>query len=289
MTVATATCLNCGATLTGKFCAECGQRDMPPYPTMREAVSDAWHEFSGWDGRLAATIMLLFSGPGLLTLAALQGQRNRYIKPLRLYLAASILYFFVRAIAPDMALVDRRATVPGQTRDIRIDLSQAGAIEQLSPEDRAALDENLKDAPRYIRPMMQSVLEDPAGFQRRIIENMPRAFFILVPGFAGVLALLFRKRRYIQHLLYSLHLFTFGFIALTVGEAAKYTGSLGVVATVQILAWIAIITYTLKSLRRVYGESWARTLVKSAGLAVLYLLIWIPVMLALVAWAVLWK
>jgi hypothetical protein len=186
-----------------------------------------------------------------------------------------------------MALVDRAATLPGDTRDVTIDLSNAGGLQRLSAEDRAALQENLEDAPPIIRPLIEKILADPAGLQRRIIENMPRAFFVLVPGFAGILALLFRKRRYMQHLFYALHLFTAAFLALAAGELAKFTHSLGVVAGLQILAWMAIIAYTLISLRRVYAERWPALLLKSGGLAILYLLIWTPVMLGLVAWAVL--
>ena len=289
MTVAPGTCLNCGEPLTGKFCANCGQRDVPPYPTVREMAGEAWHDFSGWDGRFVTTVSLLLTGPGLLTLASLQGQRNRYIKPLRLYLAASLIYFFVRAIVPDMALVNRETTVPGDTRDIKIDLGSAGGLQTLSAEDRAELQKNLEDAPPIIRPVMEKILADPAGFQRRVIENMPRAFFVLVPGFAGILALLFRKRRFMQHLFYALHLFTVAFLALAIGELAKFTHSLGIVAAFQILAWVAIIAYTLISLRRVYAESWPKLLTKSVALAALYMLIWTPVMLALLAWAVLMK
>jgi hypothetical protein len=40
-------CLNCGAPLAGPFCAECGQRDVPPYPSVRELVVDAFWELSG--------------------------------------------------------------------------------------------------------------------------------------------------------------------------------------------------------------------------------------------------
>ena len=279
-------CLNCHAELTGKFCAQCGQRDIPPYPTVREAVSDAWHEFSGWDGRLAATMSLLLTGPGTLTLLSLQGQRNRYIKPLRLYLIASIVYFFIRAMVPDAGFVRREAVVPGE-RDVKISVTQPGSLADVSPEERAQLEENLKDAPWFIKPMMEAILEDPKAFQQRIVENMPRAFFILVPAFAGILALLFRKRRFMQHLVYALHLFTVAFLALAVGELMKFTGSLVATAVMQLLAWTAIITYTLISLRRVYGEGRLKTVIKAAALAVLYMLIWTPVMLGLVAWAVL--
>jgi len=49
-------CLNCGAPLHGTFCAACGQRAVPRHPTVRELGGDAWHELSGYGGRIMATI-----------------------------------------------------------------------------------------------------------------------------------------------------------------------------------------------------------------------------------------
>ena len=80
-------CLNCGAELHGPFCSGCGQRVVPPYPSLREMAGDAWHEFSGWDGRFARTLRMLIH-PGVLTVEVLEGRRARYVSPLRLYLAA---------------------------------------------------------------------------------------------------------------------------------------------------------------------------------------------------------
>ena len=52
-------CLNCGASLRGAFCSECGQRAIAPYPTVREMLGDAWQELSGYDGRFARTFRTL--------------------------------------------------------------------------------------------------------------------------------------------------------------------------------------------------------------------------------------
>src|SRR3569833_174672 len=95
-----ARCLNCNTELVGPFCAQCGQRALPPYPSVRELVTDAFWELSGWDGRFAATVRALFRAPGQLTLDFLEGRRARFISPLRLYLLASLLYFLVAAAVP---------------------------------------------------------------------------------------------------------------------------------------------------------------------------------------------
>lgn len=71
------TCLNCGAALQGPFCRECGQRVIPPYPTLREMATDAWHEFSGWGGRFVRTFRTLLR-PGALTIDGMEGCRVVY-------------------------------------------------------------------------------------------------------------------------------------------------------------------------------------------------------------------
>src|SRR5687767_329412 len=99
-----AVCLNCGAPLSGVFCSRCGQRDIPPYPSVRELAVDVVTEFSGWDGRLALTLRELVRRPGMLTREFLEGRRARYISPLRLYLVSSLVYFLLAAAAPNVRL-----------------------------------------------------------------------------------------------------------------------------------------------------------------------------------------
>src|SRR5215475_3899501 len=93
-------CLNCGEPLHGAFCSQCGQRVVPPRPSMRELLGEAFAEFSGWDGKLANTLRLLITKPGQLTLDFLDGRRVRYITPLRLYFSVSLIYFLLAVAAP---------------------------------------------------------------------------------------------------------------------------------------------------------------------------------------------
>ena len=57
-------CLNCGSALVGPFCAECGQRAVPPNPSLRELAGDAFAEFSGGTASFAETIRALLFRPG---------------------------------------------------------------------------------------------------------------------------------------------------------------------------------------------------------------------------------
>ena len=82
-------CLDCGAALVGPFCAECGQRALPPHPSMRELVGEALEHFSGWGGKFAETLRLIVGKPGELTRQWLNGRRVHFITPLRLYFNAT--------------------------------------------------------------------------------------------------------------------------------------------------------------------------------------------------------
>ena len=176
-----AACLNCGTPLTGPFCAECGQRDIPPYPSARELVVDAFSEVSGWDGRFATTLRALIRRPGLLTREFLEGRRARYISPVRLYLVSSLVFFLMAAGSPDVRLDDGktiflglRMTSPVQTRapsrpqQVGSAASQAMESQQpLPPAVRDSLLAEIEHAPAFMRPFLRRSITDPAGLETR--------------------------------------------------------------------------------------------------------------------------
>jgi hypothetical protein len=281
------TCLNCGAPLVGAFCADCGQRDIPPYPSVRELVVDAAAEFSGWDGRLAMSLHDLILRPGMLTREFLEGRRVRYISPLRLYLMASLVYFLLAAGAPDIKLGSGDKTLflglhvgstttgnnPATSRPERVANTARESIENpdfLDPAEKAAALQDIGKAPAVLQPLLRRAIEDPNGLKRRMVETMPRMLFVLLPIFAGILALFYRGRNYPEHLYFAIHLHAFIFLALLVGQLMKYTRSpiLAALASLIALVWIPI--YATIAFRRVYGGSLGRTLVKEVAIGAIY-------------------
>ena len=279
-------CLNCGTPLTGPFCAGCGQRDVPPYPSVRELAVDAISEFSGWDGRLASTLRTLVRQPGVLSREFLEGRRARYISPLRVYLTASVVYFLVAAASPDVRLESGKTLFLGMrigatTKDDSLPLSRPERVgesasraletgDALSPAERAAALEDIARAPALIQPFLRRAVEDPGGFKRRILETMPRMLFVLLPIFAGILALFYRGRKYPEHLYFAIHLHAFIFLALTFSELLKFTHSAMLVSAASLITSIWIPIYATLAFRRVYGGSLARTVVKELAIGTIY-------------------
>ena len=282
---ATAPCLNCGAPLSGHFCAGCGQRDIPPYPSVRELAVDAVAEVSGWDGRLASTLRALIQRPGLLTHEFLEGRRARYISPLRLYLMMSLVYFVLAASAPDVRLgsgetllVGLHVGAPARTGDSalsrpeRVGKTARAAMEKqaLTEAEKQAALADIARAPAMMQPFLKRSVSDPAGFKQGILTTMPRLLFLLLPIFAGIIGVFYRGRKYPEHLYFAIHLHAFIFLALCFTAAAKFTQlvPLAIIASVVVAIWIPI--YATLAFRRVYGGSLARTLLKEVAIGAIY-------------------
>jgi hypothetical protein len=278
-------CLNCHAPLIGPFCADCGQRDIPPYPSVRELAVDAFAEVSGWDGRFATTIRSLVRHPGKLTREFLEGRRARYISPLRLYLVASLVYFVLAATAPDVRLDDGRAMYLGlrvtptvsvdstPSRAQRVGDAAGKAFDSQQPLDSAARDSVLAEisrAPRFMQPFLRRSITDPAGFKRGIFEAMPRMLFALLPVFAAIVALFYRGRKYPEHLYFAIHLHAFVFLALGLTELAKFTASPMLVGVIASISLLGIPVYATLAFRGNYGGSLSMALAKELAIAVLY-------------------
>jgi hypothetical protein len=275
-------CLNCGADLSGAFCAACGQRSVPADPTVAELAGDAWQEFSGYDGRIAETFRGLLH-PGRLTNDYIAGRRARYLSPVKLYLTVSVVYFLVAAAAPELST--RRDGNVTRAGGMQVSVTQTNGAPILTDEDRAEVLEQLATAPWFVRPMLEAILENPNGFRDRLFTIMPRVFFGLLPVFAAIVAMFYRSRRFPTALVFSVHVHAVVFVVFTLAEAAKFTRMTMLAAGTALAAAAFFAIYALRSLRAVFGGSWPTTIIKAAGIGFVYSLAAVPAFLIILVWA----
>ncbi|MGI9202819.1 MAG: DUF4286 family protein [Woeseiaceae bacterium] len=93
-------CLNCGTTLAGQYCGNCGQRAQSRLISIWELIRDAFGDLLELDSRLWRTLIPLTIRPGKLTRDYLEGKRARYMPPFRTYLVLSIVFFLVAFFDP---------------------------------------------------------------------------------------------------------------------------------------------------------------------------------------------
>ena len=143
-------CQNCGAELTGPHCAQCGQAAVDYRRSFRHVIVDVLDSFLNWDSKFFATIGLLIAKPWRLTNEFLAGKRVRYLHPLRLYLLASILFFFAinygakgLRLEPGKISEKNRTAIAAAVAEKRDEIEAEIDKENLSAEERKKAQEAL--------------------------------------------------------------------------------------------------------------------------------------------------
>lgn len=254
-------CPNCDAAVHGPYCAQCGQETVHELPTLREFAHEYLHHYVAADGKLLPTLKLLLLKPGQLTLEYLAGRRQRYVKPLPLYVTLSFLFFLFLSLtnsgtSDHFVYVDNRPVAHPAQHLAGLTASKA------DPDERnvlAALAGAIGE------------LQDPAKlaeFREHLLHRLPYAIFALMPVFAAMCALVYRSRRqnYGMHVLFTLHLnaFIFAVFLLCLIPAVQAHAS-----------WAAavIFIYLVVALKRVHGGRWCPQLARGMLLGSCYVML----------------
>jgi ribosomal protein L32 len=151
-------CENCGTKLTGHYCSQCGQAAIDYRRSFGHVILDVLNEFLNWDSKFFGTLGLLVTRPWRLTNEFVQGKRVRHVHPLRLYLLASVAFFFAvnygakgLRLEPGKISEEKRADVAAAVAEKRDEIQRELDKENLSPEQRrkaeAVLDSLTKPNP----------------------------------------------------------------------------------------------------------------------------------------------
>lgn len=91
-------CANCdyqfGAEVSN-FCPSCGQKNMDKNISIFALLYDYITVYLSFDSKLFRSFPALLFNPGFLTQQFAKGKRQTYLKPIRLYLFASLIYFTI--------------------------------------------------------------------------------------------------------------------------------------------------------------------------------------------------
>ncbi len=99
------TCRNCGATLTDRYCASCGQ-PAHIHRTLSSLGHDILHGVFHFEGKVWRTIPELYLRPGRLTRRYIDGERAKFISPMALFLFTVFLTFAVVPFTSNTVLSD---------------------------------------------------------------------------------------------------------------------------------------------------------------------------------------
>lgn len=110
-----------------------------------------------------------------------------------------------------------------------------------------------------------------AGF---LSDDLPRLMFVLLPIFALLLKIVFYKRLYFDHLIFSLHLHSAAYIALAVMLPLEELANRHLVLMfIQVLGLTWLLTYFVIALRRVYKTKGLTLAWKAAAVLIAYVMV----------------
>ncbi len=90
-----ANCLNCGATVIGRYCHVCGQENTEPKETFWHMFTHFFYDITHFDGSFFVTLKDLLLKPGFLSREYMLGKRKKYLHPVRMYVFTSAVFFLV--------------------------------------------------------------------------------------------------------------------------------------------------------------------------------------------------
>jgi len=99
-------------------------------------------------------------------------------------------------------------------------------------------------------------------FDKTMIRHLPKAVFVLVPLFALVMKVLYRRRSkmYTEHLIFALHLHAFGFLLLLLIHLMPWD-------IAKAVLFCVLLIYLYRATRAVYEQGHRKTLVKLAAVS----------------------
>jgi hypothetical protein len=276
-----AACLNCGAPLAGAYCSRCGQKVARPDLTLAGFLHETTHELTHWDGKIPATLKTLLLRPGLLTRDFLEGRRVRWLAPFRVYLICSVAFFASKPVVEAITHRSARA-VAGVT------INADDGSRTLTPEARQQLAEGLPARIFGIERLEAAAAQGPR-LNRELDAAFPKAMFVLLPVFAVLTHLAWRKTRpgYPAHLYVALHIHAAVFAAMTIlAIVIGFIPSDTVAAIASVVFIVYVGWYGLVALHWIFEDSWPKSIAKSVAVAAVYFLCVGVVSFALLIYAI---
>jgi predicted transcriptional regulator len=304
-------CLNCSEQLNNdqNYCPNCGQENSDKKLALGAFLKDFFSNYLSFDTILFKTLNPFIFRPGKLTKAFNEGKRKRYINPIRLYLIFSLFYFFMISLTVPRDFIDTSLKEYVNKKSIldslKIEELDSAGIQQLikkaeqnklvNQEDSInkwatlkywAADETLSDDEfeANLEKVGGNIEEIPAKYKRsfllnstmftyQAIRNLPLMMFFFLPIFALILYLLFmRGRFYMEHLIHGLHLhafayFIYGLAILLISLFSKAEN------WIIFLSFIWVSAYALFSIKRLYQNSWTKSIFKFFILGFFYFIL----------------
>lgn len=263
------TCQNWAETLVGAFCHRCGQRDRETRRALWTVLAEALSEALELDGRLGRTAVPFFFRPGFLIREYVEGRRQQYTSPVRIFVFSLAMGFLALTFAGDRAvehLSEQVGERPVEIVDGEVVLdvsSESGG--DASVKMRLDPDDHVRYARQLSRVVGRPTREAAAVLLASFFDALPSlVVLVLVPYLTLLLEIAFPRFMAIEHLLLSLHVHS---IALLLGGALALVGY----GVGWLVFGVVVPLYLGAAIWRLFPKSRVERLAKFGWVAAMYL------------------
>jgi hypothetical protein len=255
-------CANCGAHLTGPYCAQCGQKGHL-HTRVWHMAEDFVEGVLHFDGRLWRTLPLLLFRPGRLSRAWIEGKRVRYVAPLHVFLFGIFLFFLALSLSGGRIYDPCSTPSPSRREALRFrrrrgDRTSVSSMKRSATTSRPAASPSGMCAARW-----STSARTPKYYAYKAETTTYKLAPLLAPLSMAILALLLVFKR-------GYTLYDHGVVALYGLSFVALTTTLSIILNAispgdwSLFVFLAMIVHAVVHLRGAYRLSWfgaaARTL-----------------------------
>lgn len=242
-------CKNCGSATEENYCSRCGQKTIIPHRRLGSLLSDLFGELFNLENTFFRTTGVLFSSPGSLTNAFIEGKRVRYLHPFRLFLLSIVIFIFIVSIVMPWL----HSTFPSFYEvDSDFRLVETGSSSPASaPDDEG----NINNA------------DENQRFMNSLLHSIQWVLIALMPLFAMLLSIVnFRARGFyfVDNMVFAMHVHAFSFFVFSL--AALFPPW----RLINLLPLLVPLVYFYLAQRNVYRRGWISTGIKTLIILVIY-------------------
>lgn len=260
-------CQNCGHTVEVAFCSKCGQKNVETRQTFPRLVGHFAEDLTHYDTAFWRTLRDLLLKPGRVIKIYLEGRRQYYVPPVKLYIFVSFVTFFVLAMLPadvetseDIVMFTEPVTI----QDVKLStVKQFDSLQNALPET-----EKFRGVEYYLQKARVKAYESQftiEDLKQGMIYVLPKVLFLYMPFFTFWLWLIHGKKRwyFFDHGIYTLYNFSFLLLLITIHESLDFIfyNTLNKGAYDFVTGWISFIFffytifYLFRSHSRMYREN----------------------------------
>lgn len=270
-------CITCNTELQGDYCYKCGEKKIVPAKdnSLLQFIEQALDGLTHLDSKVIKSFWLLFSKPGFLAAEYNKGRRKPYMKPIQLFVVASVLFYLVFP-SPYLffsSIINMKTGYEQNMHGINVfHYNIGGRIHQIASE----------------RKISEEQIETETF--REAAHKSKEFLFLILPFFALMVYVLFRRASpyYVPHLILTVYLFSF-FIITNLLAVSIMTWLLGYKDLYEFYfncMSLVFLSYMVLSVRKVYKCSWFLAILKSVIMLIWFILLILVYRQVITIWAV---